>query len=487
MLLVLFLGFFATRLTLQELGDEKFGIYNIVGGIIAIFAIISLPIRDSLQRFFNVEYANERFNPDTVFFTSARLVKLMVIIITVLYETIGLYIINYVIKYPAEETPAVNIIFQISAITSIFGFIELPYVSLLYSRENMNVPAVCEIVAAILRILLLYLIVYIPTDILIPYACIFLFIGWGRYIFFRYYCRKHYVDCFLSKDIDDSLKKEMLGFSGWSFIESVAGISLTYISNVFINIFGGVLYNTAYGLSKSVQNAVVGFATNIVKAAEPQITSGTATQNIHYRDQLLMTTVKISFLFIAFVYIVIHFDGELLLGFWLGNIPLYTVEFCEVMMLSIVFTSISMPFRILIMATGKVKGYFTSYGMISLLAMLSMYIFLKLDFPIISVLYIIMFSSIITLISAIYFSYKNASINVRYVLKNIILSSIALIGSGFTYYIVRNCFNYSLVSFVLAVFISFFVLLVATYFITLNEAEKLKIKEVIGHITRKSI
>ena len=165
LLLVLFLGFFTTRLTLQVLGDEKFGIYNIVGGIIAIFAIISMPVRDSLQRFFNVEFTKEDIKPSVVFFTSVKIVKWMILIITILYESIGLYLINYVIKYPAEEQLAVNIIFQISVVSNIFGFAALPYLSLLFAKENMGVPAICEIVGAVLKILLLYLIPYIPVDI----------------------------------------------------------------------------------------------------------------------------------------------------------------------------------------------------------------------------------------------------------------------------------------------------------------------------------
>lgn len=485
MLLVLFLGFFATRLTLQILGDEKFGIYNIVGGIIAAFAIISMPIRDSLQRFFNVEYANENYNPSTVFYTSARIVRLMVLIIIILYETVGLYIINFVIQYPAEETLAVNIIFQISALTSIFGFIELPYVSLLFSRENMNVPALCEIIGAAFKIILLYLIVYVPINVLIPYACIFLVINWTRFEFFRFYCKKHYVECFTSKELSDTLKKGMLSFSGWSFIEAVAGISLTYVSNVFINVFGGVLYNTAYGISKQVQNAVVSFSTNVVKAAEPQITGGTATNNTRYRDQLLMTTVKVSFLFIAYVYIVLHFDGELLLGLWLGNIPQYTIEFCDLMMLSIVFTSISLPFRTLIMATGNVKGYFLSYGIVSLVAMVLMFVLLTMDYPIIVVLYIIAACSFIMLIMAVIYSHKGASINVKYVINNIALSVVPLVITAGGYQLIRLNIDNNSVGFVLALFISAVLIIVTTYMIAFNKAEKAKVKQIIEKIIKR--
>lgn len=484
MLLVLFLGFFATRLTLQVLGDEKFGIYNIVGGIIAVFAIISMPVRDSLQRFFNVEYANENYLPSTVFHTSSRIVWLMVAVIIVLYETIGVYIINYVIQYPIVERLAVNIIFQISALTSVFGFIELPYVSLLFSRENMSIPAVCEIVGAVLKILLLYCIVYIPVDVLIPYSCIFLIINGGRYTFYRSYCGKNYEECFIEGNSDKTLRQKMLGFSGWSFIEAVAGISLTYLSNVFINVFGGVLYNTAYGISKQVQNAVVSFTTNVVKAAEPQITCGTAINNTKYRDQLLMTTVKVSFLVIAFVYIVIHFDGHLLLGLWLGNIPKYAVDFCDIMMLSIVFSSISLPFRTLIMATGKVKEYFSAYGIVSLIAMILMFVLLKIGYPIITVLYLILSSSAVMLIIGVVCSYKVASIDLKIVTIDITKTSTVLLIIALIYYGVRNSACSDIWGFILSLSVSFIIAAILSYYIVLNRAERMKVKEIIEKIKK---
>ena len=485
MLLVLFLGFFATRLSLQVLGDEKFGIYNIVGGIIAIFAIISLPIRDSLQRFFNVELAKEQYGPDVVFSTSVKIVRLMIIIITILYETVGLYLINFVIQYPKEEHFAVNIIFQLCSLANIFGFAELPYVSLLFSRENMGVPAFCEIGRSTLKILLLLLIPYIPVDSLIPYSGIFLLLNVLVYSFYWVYCRKKYPECFQTKKTNKALEKNMLSFSGWSFIESVAGITMTYVSNVFINVFGGILYNTAYGISKQVQNAVIGFTTNVVKASEPQITTGTTTKNTSYRDQLLMTTVKISYLFIAYVAIVIHFDGELLIGLWLGKVPLYVLEFCELMLLSIVFTSILSPFRTLIMATGRIKGYFIAYGIANALFLVLMYILLKMGYPVIVVLYLIVASSVVSLIQSIYYANKEAGIKVGMVVKNILICTIAILSSAAVYFAVKKILLSEVGGFLLAVLLSFTALSIISYFIVLTSAERNKIKELVNRIKFK--
>lgn len=485
MLLVLFLGFFATRLTLQVLGDEKFGIYNIVGGIIAIFAIISMPIRDSLQRFFNVELAKNNLSPSTVFSTSSRIVRLMVLVITVLYETVGLYLINFVIKYPPEEHFAVNVIFQICALANVFGFAELPYVSLLFSRENMGIPAICEIVKSVVKILLLYIIIYIPTDVLISYSSIFLFLNISVFFYYRFYCRRKYPECFKDTSANTELQKNMLSFSGWSFIEAVSGIAITYVSNIFINIFGGVLYNTAYGITKQLQNAVIHFSSNVLKAADPQITSGTATDNIKYRDQLVMTTVKVCFLFTSFVYVVFHFEGELLLRFWLGKIPLYVMEFCEVMFLTLIFTSISLPFRTIIMATGRVKWFFTTYGIESFIIMGLMYIFLKKGYPVIIVMYLILLSAIIMLIITVYFAKRESGISVYYVVKNFLPAVMVVVISWAVYYFVNLLFLTDIAGFIIPTLGSFLTLLCMSYLMVLTSAEKRKIANIWNKIISK--
>lgn len=476
--LVLFLGFFATRLSLQVLGDEKFGIYNIVGGIIALFAIISMPIRDSIQRFLNVEFAKEQLRSGVIFKTAQELTIALIIVISILYESVGVYLINFVIQYPTAEKLAVNIIFQISVLTNFFGFASLPFISLLFSRENMGIPAICEIVGSVIKVLLIYCIQFVPINVLIPYATIFLIINVLSYCFFQVYCRKVYPECFKGKNIDGTLRRNMLSFSGWSFLEAISGIALTYMSNVFINIFGGVLYNTAYGISKQLQNAVISFSSNVLKASDPQIISNTTTNNNNYRDLLVLTTSKISFLATAFIYIIFHFDGMWLLSIWLGNVPKYASEFCELAILATVFTSISLPYRTTILATGKIRKYFISYGTISLVSMILMVVLLYLKFPIISVMYILAVSSLCACFLSVYYAKKEASIKLRPVVSNSLRSIVVLIFTYLIYLCIEKNVDSDLLSFVLSSIISFATLISFAYFVALNKVEKNKIKQV---------
>ena len=486
MLIVLFLAFFTTRITLQVLGAEKFGIYNIVGGIIALFAIISMPIRDSLQRFFNIEHGKGGDNENVVFFTSVRVVRQMIILISVLYETIGLFAINYVIKYPENEWLTVNIIFQMTVIANILNFSFLPYLAYLFSKENMGVPAMCEIISSIFKLLLLFIIPYIPVDILIPYTSIFLLTNGILYFFYKVYCKTKYSECFLYMKYDKTLQKSMLIFSKWSFIEAVAGITIIYVSNIFINIFGGILYNTAYGISKQLQDAVGSFSLNVLKASDPQIMSNTASNNNIYRDQLVLTTLKVSFLGVAFVSIVFHFDGLWLLKIWLGDVPCYVVEFSNVALLTVIFISMNLPLRTLIMATGKIRSYFMIYGIECTFIILLMFILLKLGSPVITVMYLIMSSSIIIFISGIIIVSKVSTISISVIIKNIFLLMMVLFFVITTYYITIEfiMFEGKLLHFCISVIASLLSLFISTYFIALNKVEKEKFNYILDKIIK---
>ncbi len=486
LLLVLFLGFFATRLSLKILGDEKFGIYNIVGGIIAIFAIISMPVRDSIQRFFNAEFANEKLLPNVLFYTSTRIITMMVIFITVLYESIGLILINRVIQYPAEETTAVNIIFQVSVIANFFSFSSLPYISLLLAKEEMQVFAICEIVGSILKIVFLYLIPFIPVNSLIPYSAIFLIINLFSFLFYYKFCKIRFPECYVDKKVDNTLRNKMLSFSGWSLIEAASGVVLTYGSNVFINIFGGILYNTAYGISKQLQNATISFSSNVLKAADPQITSSFTTGNVNYRDQLVASTAKISFVVTAFFFVLFNFEGEQLLGIWLDEVPKYAFNFCKISLLGIVFTSMSLPYRTLIMATGQVKGLFLCYGVLSAASMILMYILLKSGIPIILAIYILAAVEFVRLIITFIFSNITASISYVQIFLNSIQSICIVIISGVSYFFVRRItVNYK-ISIIIAFFCSVSVLLIFGYFFFLNKREKQMIVKLINYFTSRS-
>lgn len=440
-LLSLVLSFYSTRLTLQVLCDVDYGINNIIGGLIAMFAIISMPLTNSLQRYFNVELAKKEIDINVVFNTSLRLVIYLIALMVFLYETIGLYVVSHVLDYPAERAFAVGVSYQITAIVTILSFISLPFMALFYAKEMMGLPASVDLIGNILKIVCLFVIPFLGDDMLILFTAMTCAVSLIQFIIYASYCRFVLPEIKLRWLYDKSLYKGMLKFSGWNSIESVAGISITYLSNILINVFGGVLYNTANGLSKNITNAVLSFTTNVMKAVEPQITSATVLGDTKYRDELTCLSIKLSMLATSFVSIFFYFDGQYFLELWLGHVPLYTFEFCQIMLLSSICSTVILPLRSMIMATGRVKSYFVVYGVIALVSILLMFVLLNYGINPFIVVYLCAFASFLNLLSAIYHAYKMSGMS--WVMLLLELGRVVLIDLGviFAYYVAYEHFS----------------------------------------------
>lgn len=400
LLFVMAIAFYTTRLTLQILGDIDYGINNIIGGVISMFAIISMPVTGALQRFFNVEFTKQELPGNVIFSSSIRIIAMLALGMTILYETIGLYIINYILNYPPERTFAVNIIFQLTVATTICSFFTLSYSTLLFAKEEMGIPATIEIVSSVIKLVMLLLIPYVSLDVLICYSVIVLLISIFQFVFFFVYCNSKYEESRLTRQVNKDLQKDILKFAGWSSINAVAGISLTYLSNIFINVFGGVIYNTAYGISQQLSNAVGSFSTNLMRAVDPQITSSTVTDLDIYRNKIMLSSIKYSLLGVGFFYIIFVAYGHFLLKIWLGHVPNYAFDFCIISLLNILFTSIILPLRTIILATGQIKGLFVDYGVMALVANVIMFFSLLAGFPVIIVMYVILLVGIASFVDA---------------------------------------------------------------------------------------
>lgn len=483
--LVMLLAFYTTRLTLQVLGDEDYGINNIIGGLISMFAIVSMPITNALQRYFNVEFARKEIDSNVVFNTSLRIMGLIILVMMLLYETVGLYFVKEIISYPEERKNAVMVIFQITAFMTLISFAVVPFTALLYAKEDMGIPAAIELGGSVYKLVFLWLIPIIPSDSLILYTSFLLFLYIFQLCFYWIYCNKKYSESRLSKKKDVTLGNSIIKFAGWSSVEAVAGLSITYFSNIIINYFGGVLYNTAYGLAKSLTTAVSSLTNNLVKAVEPQITSSTVVEDDHYRNGLVLTTIKFALLCVGFIWVFFHFSGELFLKLWLGKVPAYAYEFCSIMLISSLFSSIILPLRSMIIATGKIQKYFISYGLISLLSLGGMYLLLKAGYPIIVAAVLVASCHGLVFLAAIVSAVRISSIKLSEIGATIVLSVASLAIAFITYRLLLQCKDLGeILGSIMAFCGSSFALLVASYLVSLNKQERIMIKSIIRKIRK---
>jgi O-antigen/teichoic acid export membrane protein len=472
LLLVLFLSFYITRLALAYLGDEDFGINNVVGGITAIFAIVSMPLTNSIQRFLNVEFAKGKIDQCIVFKTCRKVVFILAVVMLILFETIGLYLVNHLVNIPEGKLLESNIVFQLSAFTSVFTLLTLPYQALLFAKENMKIGAYADISLSLFRLVMLIVLPFIIINHLVAYASILFFGYIVTWMFYKGYCTNFYKDIMKKSDHDASLLRNVLSFSGWNFLESVAGISTTYGTSIIINVFGGVLYNTAYGVSKQISNAVTSFTVNLMKAVEPQITSSHTQENYLYRNNLIIKSSCLSFLLIGYIYIIFQFSGSYMLNLWLGYIPLYTIQVISITLLSSLFTSIVLPFRCLLLATGDIKEYFIALFFLSFASMVIMYFLLYKGMPVKTAFVVLLFFEISKLFLCIITLIWKIKLNIYSIISKLSLCTICLLIMLALTYIVDNNYSNELISLCISIVVNAVILLISALYIVFSQNER---------------
>lgn len=486
MLFIIIISFYTTRLSLQFLGNEDFGINNIIGGITAMFAILSIPIVTTQQRFFNVELSKKLLPEAAVFSTSVKITILLAIILFLLFETIGLYVVNYVIAVPSERMPVVNIVFQITAATNIISMMYIPYQAYFYAKEKIRVCAAIELFMAVAKLLFLFLIPSIPLDRLVSYCSMFLVISSMAFLCYSMYCRGHFKTIKYRISGNRKLFKEMWSFSRWNLIESAAGIFMTYGSNILMNVFGGVLYNTAYGISKQLSDAVNNFTLNVLKATEPQITSSHIINDKNYRDRLVCLSVKTSLILTGFIAVVFINEGAAFLALWLVDVPEHTLNFSVLAILASVFAAVKLPLRSLIMANGKIKLFFSSFGVLTFFILLLAYFLLANHFPIVVMMYLLLLHSMLFVIISIYLLWKEVSFPVSLLIRDILVSVAILIIVFIVYAIIKKFVYLTIVNTIVSFVVSVIVLGVLVYLFLLDCEEKRMVKHVVNRIVLRN-
>ncbi len=386
MLFTMAVSLFTSRVILQTLGVEDYGIQNVVGGVITMFTFINGGMVSSTQRYLNFEIAKgnaERLR--SVFNTALQIHALIALVIIILGETIGLWFLLEKLVIPEERMTAATWVYQCSIVACVVNIMSVPYNADIIAHEKMSAFAYISILDVTLRLVIVYLLVISPIDKLIAYAILTLLVQLLiRYVYTRY-CNKHFQESFVEWKINKTLFKEMLSFAGWSFWGNLSFILYTQGLNMMLNIFFGPVVNAARGIAVQVQSAVQQFVGGFQTAINPQITKNYAVGDLEQMHNLMFRSAKFSFLLLFFLSLPVLLETDFLLTVWLKNVPDNAAIFTQIMIcISLIYTT-SNPCVIANQATGKVKVYQMVVGGILLTILPISYIVLKLGAPAYSV------------------------------------------------------------------------------------------------------
>lgn len=358
MFIIMLVGLYTSRMVLQTLGINDFGIYNIVGGVVVLFTFINSAMTTGTQRHLSYELGKENGDIGKIYTICLNIHLLISLIFLVLAETIGLWFVNTQLNLPADRMEAVNWIYQFSVLSCLIGIIRVPDNALIISNEKMVFFAYISILESIFKLIIVYALLIFNCDKLILYSILLTIVTFAINIAYRIYCVQNFPYAKWKKAGNNKDKyKEILSFSGWTMFGSIANVALQQGTNIIINIFYGVTLNAAIGIANQVNSQISTFVNGFQQALNPQLTIAQAENNRIRQNSLICSSAKFSCYIMMIVAIPIIINLRYILTLWLGEYPEHTISICTLIIIDAILGTLSNPLWVTIFATGYIKKY----------------------------------------------------------------------------------------------------------------------------------
>lgn len=359
MLFTMAVSLFTSRVILNTLGVEDYGINNVVGGIVTMFSVLSGSLSSSISRFITFELGKgniERLK--TIFSTGVNIQLGMSVLIIIIAEAVGIWFLNAKMNIPADRMAAANWVFQCAILTFVLNLLSVPYNAAIIAHEKMSAFAYISVVEVSLKLIIVYMLMISPFDRLETYAVLLLLVGAVIRFIYGYYCKRHFEECTYHFVFDKPVLKEMTGFAGWNFLGNGAYMLNTQGVNILMNLYFGVAVNAARGIATQVDAALKQFVNNFTTAVNPQITKSYAQGDLAYMHKLVCRSAKFSAFLMMFFAVPIILETNTILTIWLKTVPDYAVIFLQwIIISSFMDTVLANSLVTSMFATGKIKRY----------------------------------------------------------------------------------------------------------------------------------
>lgn len=423
---MMFVSFYTMRVILSTLGIDDYGIYNVVGGFVAMFSMITGSLNAACVRFLN--YAMGKGNRkyiNCVFSTELSIQTIFAIIVFILSETIGLWFVNCKLVIPPDRLIAANWCYQFSVINFCIGLTQVPYTSSVIAHEKMDTFAYMGIYDATVQLLISYLIAISPLDKLVCYAALLFANSFVVLLIYRIYCKINFEECTYHFIIDKVLVKEIFSFSGWNLIGASSAVLRDEGNNILLNLFFGPSVNAARGIGNKVHGTAVGFVNNFLTAMNPQITQSYSSGDNDYMFKLIFKGARLSFYMMLMMAIPLIINARYILKLWLVEVPEESILFGQLAFVLTLVSILSNPLITAQLATGKIRNYQIIVGGIQMLNVPLSYICLTLGCIPQVVLIVAILCEFLCLLIRIYLLRSmiglNAKTYVREVVVNVLL------------------------------------------------------------------
>ena len=382
MALILCVGLFTSRVVLNTLGVDDFGIYNLVGSVVVLFSFLQAALTNATYRYFAYELG--RGDPVQLKKTFAMAVNahvLLAVVVLVLCEIGGIWFLNHKLVVPEGRMDAANIAFHLSMLCFCLNVIKTPYNSAIIVHEKMEFFAYSSIVEVLMKLGIVYMLVYFAMDKLVLYSILMLVVALVLLVWYVTHCHRHFEECRYKFVWDGGLIKGMLKYSGWSVIVNAVDVTVNQSVLFFFNIFFGVVANAAMGVASQVNGHLTNFLNSFTQSYNPQIIKSYAAGEQNYFIKLIFSTSKISYFLLLMASMPIMLNIDFILDLWLKNPPDGSSTFVILVIAYALVDAYSAPLWIGVHATGNLKVHQILMSSIKILNIPLAYIMLKAGCP----------------------------------------------------------------------------------------------------------
>lgn len=475
MLFTMGVSLYTSRVILQVLGVEDFGIYNVVGGVVGMFSVLSGSLSAAISRFITYELGKGNMLRLKNVFSSAVTIQILLgLLISLIAEIVGLWFLNVKMNIPDNRILAANWVFHFSIITFFINLISIPYNASIIAHEKMSEFAYISIMEVLGKLLIAYLITISPIDKLVFYAISMTLLALIIRLVYGIYCKRTFEECSYNFNLDRSLLREMFGFAGWNFIGASSAVLRDQGGNIIINVFFEPTVNAARGIANQVSYAVQGFVTNFMTALNPQITKSYASGNIDYMMTLIFQGARFSFYILLLLSLPIILNTSYILKLWLGVIPDYTILFVQLALIFNLSESLANPLVTAMLATGNIRKYQIVVGGLQLLNLPISYFFLKMGCAPEIVFIVAIIISVCCEMSRLYMLRTMINLPARSFLKKVYFNVliVSIVAIMLPYCVIHNI-EIDFVNFVWTTILCIFCTLLSILYVGCNKTERL--------------
>lgn len=484
MLLTVGISFYTTRLVLANLGISDYGIYNVIGGFVSMFYMVTSTLTQAVGRFLTFDLGTGDVKKlQQTFSTSIIILLGLALGVVVLGETIGLWFINNKLNIDPSRMFAANWIYQFSLLSFVLEMISVPYSASVISHERMGTFAFVTIAKVLLNFCVALLLTVVTTDKLILYGILMFAISLSIQLMYYIYCTRNFPECRFLFSVKKHQLKEIFGFAGWSFLTTCASMLSSQGVSILMNMYFGVGVNAAQGVASQLKGTANAFARNFGTAISPQITKSYARGDKDYTRFLVCEGAKFEYLLLWVIALPLLLETDFVLSVWLKEVPQYAVPFVRLSLLYSLVDLLVGTSLTLNNATGQIRNYQLLISSAQLMILFASYVALKMGGTPILVYSISNIGYALIVVPRIVLNRKYCNITLSYWGKTVLLIVLVVTAVSLLPCIyVQSLMPESWTRFLLVAVLSTLLIALGTYLFALSMSQRTK---VINYIKKK--